>query len=384
MAFYFRSISASIQQGLPKSPMLIGTWAWTNLRTVSRDRLWLDDLLDLQAATWGDVSVKDLLRGQEDSLAESVGMSRGIEQEVSEAAVDKFAVKEADIANVTCHHMDLGPDYISARQQESTPLPSAGKVHPDMHFYVKGKTERLFERRENKTLEMVVYHAHELEATSENDLESIKTKAIRGILTQAYASSTCTKECCKVVWMGHPCLYRVAYIYDRTRFLSDWRSAEPERMRVALSLHRPWRAPIVQSHFIREILALASVPPDQFGDFLKQRRKPTLSTAMAQFVHVLRHPFDTLARILIPRLVLGDNSVHGFPCFLNRSFPLEFPETIKPRFVWRNEAVVAKAVGPEEFKVWQLLARSQLDGIPTLLGLLEIQTAPKRAKSSYL
>jgi hypothetical protein len=71
--------------------------------------------------------------------------------------------------------------------QEITFLPSGGIVNPDVNFYAKASKDseiRLFERRENKTLQVMLYNAHELEHSSELALGHIKTQAVRGILTQ--------------------------------------------------------------------------------------------------------------------------------------------------------------------------------------------------------
>ncbi|KAJ6570128.1 hypothetical protein DFH09DRAFT_1277745 [Mycena vulgaris] len=351
------------------------------LRRVSRDRLWLDELLNTETAGWGDVNASDMLLPQEYTLAEAMGGSRGVVKEVSEATVDLFAAKDADIANMVCYYMpSVGPDAISSEPQKSTRLPSGGSVHPDVNFYAaRDNNKHLFERRENKTLQVMVHHAHELEEVSESALEAMRMQAIRGIVTQAYASSTSTTKVCKVVWMGHPSLYRVAYIYGQTLFVSDWRSAEPQRIKDLLQLHKPWSAPISQAHFIRETLVLASIDSDKFDEFIKRRQKPNLSTVLTKFMRALQDPFDILSRILLPRLILGDDSVHGCPRFLGEHFALKFPNTVKPRFVWSNAAVVAKAVASEEFKVWESVAH--LSGIPTLLGSMVIQTAPNRGQT---
>jgi hypothetical protein len=108
--------------------------------------------------------------------------------------------------------------------------------------------------------------------------------------------------------MGHPSLYRYGYVHGRELFLSDWRSAEPQRMVTLLNRHMPWTA---QAHFIRETLALASVDPDDFEKFIEQRRKPTVKTVVMNFVRWMQDPFDALARIFMPGIVLEDDSVHG-------------------------------------------------------------------------
>ncbi|KAJ7115826.1 hypothetical protein C8R44DRAFT_880239 [Mycena epipterygia] len=223
----------------------------------------------------------------------------------------------------------------------------------------------------------MIFHAHELEEMLDKRLEDVKSVAIRGMLTQAYASSTSTKDLCKVVWMGHPSLYRIAYVLGRTLFISNWRSAEPHRMKMLLNLHKPWTAPITQAHFIRETLALASVDPHTLDRFLTERQKPNLSTLIVKFLHLLKDPFDTLARIVMPKLVLGDDCVHGSPSFLGKAFPLEFLETVTPRFVWKNENIV----GPEELQLWRTLAQCDLSGIPTLLGTMVIKTSPNKGQT---
>ncbi|KAJ7734022.1 hypothetical protein DFH07DRAFT_780449 [Mycena maculata] len=329
------------------------------LRHISRDRSWLDNVLQAQASQWGDLKVSNLLIPWEYTIANSMGLRRGVLQKVCEAAVDQFAVKDGDISNIAVHNLSVGPETILIKQQQPTYVPSSGNVHPDVNFYaLKKENKQLFEHWENKTLEVMVYHASDLEEISESWLENVTKRAVREMVIQAYTSSTSTTKVCKVVWMGHSCL---SYVHGRTLFVSNWRSAQPERMKNLLSLYKPWTAPIVQAHFIRETLALANIDPTNIQDFVRKQQKTTISSIITNLIQVLMDPFDILSRIFQPSLVLGDIVVHGHPCWLRGTPDLGKALAIQPP--WHPKAP------------W-----FNLHGIPKLLGSTEINTAPNRGQ----
>ncbi|KAF7347424.1 hypothetical protein MVEN_01498300 [Mycena venus] len=171
--------------------------------------------------------------------------------------------------------LDLDPRYsvgrnaISTPSQKTTPIPNSTSMRPDINFYAHRTADRvlgkrLFARRENKSFEFMFYHAHDREEATGKNLEDVLSKAVRGVFTQAYTPSMSDTEQCIVAWMGHPSLYRIAYIFGNILFISDWRSIEPARICALLSLYKPWTSPITQGHLVRETLALASVDMDSF------------------------------------------------------------------------------------------------------------------------
>ncbi|KAJ7442605.1 hypothetical protein FB451DRAFT_1568873 [Mycena latifolia] len=215
-------------------------------------------------------------------------------------------------------------------------------------------------------LEVMICHAHELEEASNMDLEKIQNDKIRRMFTRAYASSV-LEEPCMVVWMGHLCLYRIAYIHGLALFVSGWRSAEPELIGNLLRRHKPWTAPIAQAPFVQETLGFASISLEQLDAFIAKRQRQEL---FVQKVPLVQNPTET------SRLVLGAHELDGAPEFLDEVFPLELPSIIKPRYVWSNSTVVAKAVGPDELNIWYQLSYLGISGLPTLKGVMTLHSKP--------
>ncbi|KAF7325417.1 hypothetical protein MVEN_02626700 [Mycena venus] len=196
-------------------------------------------------------------------------LGRKVCEEYSETTADEFA-KEGRIADDVCSLFPgVGRNAISTPSQKTTPIPNSPSMRPDINFYAHRTADRVlgkrpFARRENKSFGFMFYHAHDLEEATGKNLEDVLSKAVRGVFTQAYTSSMSDTEQCIVAWMGHPSLYRIAYIFGNILFISDWRSIEPARIRALLSLYKPWTSPITQGHLVRETLALASVDMDSF------------------------------------------------------------------------------------------------------------------------
>ncbi|KAJ7688482.1 hypothetical protein B0H17DRAFT_662190 [Mycena rosella] len=186
-----------------------------SLRSICQDCDWVEALLAIHEKKW--------MTGGFDGkgLALSMGTSiTSIHEETSQTAVDFFAMREAEVANIACRYFPgVGPESIKASVQVATPS-TGGSVTPDVLFYAHSQGERrLFERREDKTLEAMIHHAHALDALVDCGLDDIKDQQIHGMFTQAYTSSVSTSRCI-TVWMGHPDLYRIAYIHQRSIYLS--------------------------------------------------------------------------------------------------------------------------------------------------------------------
>ncbi|KAJ6553969.1 hypothetical protein DFH09DRAFT_1166357 [Mycena vulgaris] len=326
---------------------------------VGKDEPWVDMFLQDSALAWKDRSISYYNTGD---LTRVLNNNTTVRKETS---LDQFATDDGVIASAVCGNLDgFVAKSIRTEGQRSTQLPSGGNV---ALFYAHESTKsnspyRLIERRENKTLEFMLSHAHDLEVNTNKVLEKLK-----GMLTQASASSTSTEEnFCQVVWMGHPSLYRIGYIYNQTLFVSGWRSAEPARMKEVLNRIKKWSAPISQAHFVRETLAFANTPAEKVSEFCRTRQRPTIPSTIARFLRVAQDPFDALGRILMPRVVLGGNCFYGRPRFLCEPFPLDFPLVIKSRL----------AVDSEELRIWDRLAQLGLSGVPAPLGIMQLHSKP--------
>ncbi|KAJ6541846.1 hypothetical protein B0H19DRAFT_326608 [Mycena capillaripes] len=344
------------------------------LQSILMDPTWVDDLLDIPTS-WKqkmakDFNLDDLQLGKRDTIID----------EHAEVVVDDFAKTQAALADAACDIFPgVGPKGITAKQQKSTPIPSGGSVTPDVLFYSHTQDSRsmpanLFERRENKTLEVMFYHAHELNEATGKSLDKITSKPVRGVFTQAFTSSRTHTERCNIVWMGHPSLYRICYIYQNCLYVSNWRSTEPRRIRSLLQLHKPWPE-ITQSHLIRETLGLANIDMDAF---IAARR---CKGVVAKMVHFLPSPFEILSRLTTSRIVLGEDNFYGTPKFFGESLPLVFLITMKPRFVWGNSAVVAKAVDSDELEIWKNLSKTQISGLPAFKGVMTISSKPNTGRT---
>jgi hypothetical protein len=79
--------------------------------------------------------------------------------------------------------------------------------------------------------------------------------------------------------MGHPGLYRIAYVHDQCLHVSGWRSSNPEQAKAKLG--PGWKWHIDQGHFILENLALAwlahktdeKAPTENWKVFFEERRQ---------------------------------------------------------------------------------------------------------------
>ncbi|KAJ7446799.1 hypothetical protein FB451DRAFT_1291507 [Mycena latifolia] len=344
-----------------------------SLLEIRRDHDWIEALLAVHEEKW--------MTGGFDGrgLALDVGTSTSIREETSEAMVDAFALREGDVASAACQYFPgVGPESITASVQVTTS--SGGEsVTRDVLFYAISQGERrLFERREDRTLEVMVHHAHALDAILDCGLDDITNEDIRGMFTQAYTSSVSEPRCI-IVLMGHPVLYRIAYIFERRLFLSHWRSSEPDRIKSLLQSHKPWTSPILQAHLVHETLALAKMGANELDAFIRTRRQP--QNALVDFVQVLKDPFDILRRLWGSQVVLGEHAFFGAAKFLSERFPLTFPETIKPRRVWANSEIVAKAVSLEEHQIWQYISGLNIGGVPRLKGTMVLSSQPNDGRT---
>ncbi|KAJ7922915.1 hypothetical protein B0H13DRAFT_1982304, partial [Mycena leptocephala] len=342
------------------------------LRRITRDSSWVDDLLNQPAPKWKDKVVDEFIG---DDIRIAIGKKTMLKHEVEEATVNFFAETQGSIAHEACRVFPgVGPRSIS------TVVTSGGTLQPVILFYAHQGDQkspgRPFERRQKKTLEFTICHAQDLEAATGKNLEEITDKGIQEVFTQVYTSSVSHTEPCSVVWMGHPSLYRIGYIHNRTLFVSNWRSTEPERVKALLCKHMSWKAPISQGHLVRETLALSTADMEGFIS----RRQNNNNGIIVNLAHLLTSPFESLARYWTSEIVLGDGTFYG-SLKPGGPFPLHFPTTIKPRFVWCNSGVVAKAVGPDELKMWHHLATLNISGVPTLLGTMTIHSKPNAGRS---
>jgi hypothetical protein len=307
------------------------------LRRITRDSSWVDDLLNQPAPKWKDKVVDEFLGddirigiGKKSmssalfcSLLYAHRITAMLKHEVEEATVDFFAETQGSIAHEACRVFPgVGPRSIS------TVVTSGGTLQPDILFYAHQGDQkspgRPFERRQKKTLEFMVCHAQDLEAATGKNLEEITDKGIREVFTQvrrlrfvpvlyltrsakAYTSSLSHTESCSVVWIGHPSLYRIAYIHNRTLFVSNWRSTEPERVKALLCKHMSWKAPISQGHLVRETLALSTADMEGFIS----RRQNNNNGIVVNLAHLLTSPFESLARYWTSEIVLGDGTFYG-------------------------------------------------------------------------
>ncbi|KAJ6486144.1 hypothetical protein C8R47DRAFT_530295 [Mycena vitilis] len=344
------------------------------LERVILDSGWVDQLLNTPAP-WKAKTVRDYPEWK--STLHRFLLEPARKAEINEGVVDQFADRQGHVAKLACKSFPgIGPGSITTEPQVRTVLPSGDGVNPDICFYGHSAKEdspkSLFERRENKTLIVNVFHAHDLQASTGKTLQQSKTKAARGIFTQAYTSSVANTPACKVVWMGHPSLYRIGYRHEKCLYVSNWRSSEPERMITILKRYQPWEAPIVQGHLVRETLALAVADMEEI---IQARRRPSTLVGVAR---LLPSPFDVLHRIWWSHVHLGEDEVYGSISTMGKQISPQFPNVVKPRFVWGNDACIAKAVGPTELDIWTKLSQSKVVGVPALLGTMKLASPPNK------
>ncbi|KAJ7109949.1 hypothetical protein C8R44DRAFT_801007 [Mycena epipterygia] len=363
------TIHTNFTGSAPPSENLVGVDSLLNIR---RDHDWVEALLAVHEETW--------MHGEFDGkgLALILGGPTSIREETSEAMVDLFAMREGDVASAACRYFPgVGPERITASVQVTTSS-TGGSGTRDVLFYAHNQGERRpFERRQDKTLEVMVHYAHALDAIVDCGLDEITHQDLRGMFTQAYTSSVSQPRCI-TVWMGHPGLYRIAYIYQRCLFLSHWRSSEPVRIKSLLQLHKPWTSPILQAHLVHETLALAKIGVNEFDAFLRTRQP---QNTVVNFVQVLKAPFDILRSLWSSQVVLGDDTFFGAAKFSSEQFALIFPETIKPRRVWANSKVVVKAVGAEELNIWRYIAGLNIEGVPCFKGTMTLSSKPNTGRT---
>ncbi|KAJ7780900.1 hypothetical protein B0H16DRAFT_601658 [Mycena metata] len=316
-----------------------------------------------------------------------MNMLATLKEEDNETIVDESSLAEAAIASVVCETFPgIGADRIVAKAQASTRVVS-GLVRPDYLFLARmGPHKRLFLRRENKSLLVMVSHAHDLDRSVDTRLENIENLGTRAIYTQAY-TATRSADNCKLVVMGHPMLYRIGYARGTSLYVSGWRSAEPARIQAILSLYAPLTSKITQGRLVYETVALSRFTTDEMDLFLNLRHDlriniPRVTDIVVGMVRVFAPSF--ISRFFLREsIMLEDETHYGKVVWADgKHHSLNFPHLFKPTFVWGNDETVAKVVDDEEYDIWKAI--EGISGIPPVTGEIRITSHPNRDRRLLL
>ena len=114
--------------------------------------------------------------------------------------------------------------------------------------------------------------------------------------------------------MGHPSLYRIAFVRNRYLYVTGWRSLNPIMMHSTLVDHygEEWTTEITQGHFLAETLALASISVDDFEEFLSARPLRVLRTTPREYITgLIQISVSAIERQLWSRIYLEDSELYG-------------------------------------------------------------------------
>ncbi|KAF9061981.1 hypothetical protein BDP27DRAFT_1337245 [Rhodocollybia butyracea] len=361
-------------QRLPKACKLVG---------VGSDPSWVDDAIDLFLISLEIDQLKKCDRWNKIELSlDTIIQYPGV-KETNEAAVDTWGTKVTTAASVI-NRMIRKPShplhgYILTVSQPSTAVLGGGTVRPDL-VSAFGRASKVFERREHKALRVNVSHSEELEELTGNFVDVKGTASAWAIIKQAYTSNVEIDRKPIPVWLGHPGLYRIAYILNNTLYMSRWRSSDPARMATVLSTYhrRATFPPIDQGHFILETLALlhVSLSMDEFMQGRSAKRidpSGILARVQMVFVHVTEAIYSIFERLYRTKITVDGQEVYGdLQSFSSEKLELDFPRVLKTGKVWENDRTVAKLVNNDELSALKELRN--VPGIPLLLGTLYINS----------
>ncbi|KAF9060700.1 hypothetical protein BDP27DRAFT_1339211, partial [Rhodocollybia butyracea] len=351
---------------------------------VGRDPSWIDDAIDL--------FLKSL---EVDQLNKCDGwntIERDLKfllcdiaiDETYEASVDAWAMK-LTMATRMINYIIRRPShplygFIGTFSQQSTAVLGGGTVHPDLVSFFGEMTKKTFERRKHKTLLVNVFHSEALEQLTGNFVDVKGNQSAWAIIKQAYTSNVEKDGKPIPVWLGHPGLYRIAYIINNTLYMSSWRSSDPARMATVLSQFHPRISfpPIDQGHFILETFAmlhLSSIMDEFIQERSAKRIDPSGLVARVQLalVHVKEVTCNIFNRLYRTKIIVDGQEVYGdLQSFSSEKLVLDFPRVLKTGKVWENDRAVAKVVNNNELSA--LNEMRNVPGIPLLLGTLYINS----------